>query len=265
MILALIPVMDTTTYNSRLRYLDADDIADAGVSFNDLDVRGQDGGKLGDLDGFIVDSMSGRVFYTVVDSGGWFTSRRFLLPVGHAQLDRDRRALTVDVTKDAIRRYPEFDADRFRAFTEDEMRAFEQRMSIACCPDDTRSVDAAIQYDTLRHYSQPGWWNRAYYRPDRARELGQSASRELNVRPRDGEAGRETDRARENSDRELVTARDRSTDAGDVSPHDAGRAQPGDVLGIETAGERSHLGDDSKDENKRRRDAERAAEKLERE
>ena len=44
--------------------------------------------------------------------------------------------------------------------------------------------------------------------------------------------------------------------AGDVSPHFGGRAQPGDVLGFETGGETTSLGDTSEDENKRRRDAE---------
>lgn len=138
--------MDTNFHTSRLRYLHADDIDDSAIDFDGLDVRGPDGNKLGDLDGFVLDQTSGRVYYAVVDSGGWFSSRRFLLPIGHAQLDRDRPALTVDVTKDAIHRYPEFDADRFRQFSEPEMRAFEQRMAVACCPDDSRSVDAAIQY-----------------------------------------------------------------------------------------------------------------------
>ena len=44
-------------------------------------------------------------------------------------------------------------------------------------------------------------------------------------------------------------------DAEDVSPHYAGRAQPGDVLGIETGGETTEIGDTAEDENKRRRDA----------
>ena len=44
--------------------------------------------------------------------------------------------------------------------------------------------------------------------------------------------------------------------AGDVSPHFVGRAQPGDVLGFETGGETTSLGDTSEDENKRRDDAE---------
>jgi hypothetical protein len=56
-----------------------------------------------------------------------------------------------------------------------------------------------------------------------------------------------------------VTAR-----AGDTSPHDGGRAQPGDVIGVETGGEQTHIGDTSDDENRHRRDAEKAAAKSRR-
>jgi hypothetical protein len=40
------------------------------------------------------------------------------------------------------------------------------------------------------------------------------------------------------------------------SPHFAGRAQPGDVIGVETRGEQTHVGETTEDENNRRRDAE---------
>jgi uncharacterized protein YjbJ (UPF0337 family) len=40
------------------------------------------------------------------------------------------------------------------------------------------------------------------------------------------------------------------------SPHFGGRAQPGDVIGMETGGEQTHVGETTEDENKRRRDAE---------
>ena len=40
-----------------------------------------------------------------------------------------------------------------------------------------------------------------------------------------------------------------------------GRAQPGDVIGIETDGETTELGDTRKDEDDRREDAEKAARK----
>ena len=46
-----------------------------------------------------------------------------------------------------------------------------------------------------------------------------------------------------------------SRGAGD-GPHFGGRAQPGDVLGFETGGETTSLGDTSEDENKRRHEIE---------
>ena len=54
-----------------------------------------------------------RVDHIVVDSGGWFTSGRLLLPVGHAAVAPDRKSLRTDVTRDALLRLPEFEADRF--------------------------------------------------------------------------------------------------------------------------------------------------------
>ena len=45
---------------------------------------------------------------------------------------------------------------------------------------------------------------------------------------------------------------------------DDDRAQPGDVLGIETDGEQTHLGDTREDEDERREDAEEDARKKKR-
>lgn len=241
--------MEHRTYASRLRYLDAGDVDDSTVAFDGLGVRGHDDAKLGSIDGFIVDSSTGRVYHIVVDSGGWFTSRRFLLPVGHATLDRDAGALRVDVSQDTLREYPEFHEDRFREFSDEDLDAFEQRMAQACCPDERLEPIAAdrSRYDALRHYSQPAWWGGRYSAERlRALEIGPYRTR----------------RAREAYDRELVTARDRSMppvpgeERGEPSPHFEGRAQPGDVLGLETGGERTYIGDTAEDENKRRRDAE---------
>lgn len=244
--------MEHATYASRLRYLDADDVDDSTVDFDGLDVRGHDDAKLGDIDGFIVDPSTGRVYHIVVDSGGWFTSRRFLLPVGHATLDREARALRLDVSQDALRRYPEFHEDRFREFSDEDLRAFEQRTLAACCPDDPLE-DVSVgtwRYDAHRHYSQPAWWGGSY-----------AAER---LRPVETGAYRTTP-ARELHDRELVTARDRderpvrsvgAEGRGEPSPHFEGRAQPGDVLGLETGGERTYIGDTAENENKRRREAE---------
>src|SRR5262245_62875518 len=104
--------MAQTTFASRLRYLDAGDVDDSVVNFDGLDVRGHDNEKLGDIDGFIVDVTSGRVLYAVIDASGWFTTRRFLVPIGHAPtIDRADRALRVDVPRAALERYPRFEED----------------------------------------------------------------------------------------------------------------------------------------------------------
>jgi hypothetical protein len=240
--------MENSKYASRLRYLDADDVRHDVVDYDGLDVLGPGGAKIGDLDGFIVDPDARRLYHLVVDSGGWFSSRRFLLPVGHARLDTGRRALLVDVTQETLGRYPEFDRDRFRDFSDDELRAFEQRTALACCPDEPLDVSVETWgYETRRHYTQPDWW-----RYNVAREQVRTAEA-----PENRSAGPSSG---DRYQREYVTARE---DEREYSPHLDGRAQPGDVLGIETGGETTGIGDTAEDENKRRRAAERTVGKDE--
>jgi hypothetical protein len=259
------------TFASRLRYLDADDLDDSDLDFDGLQVRSADDDKLGEVDGFLVDSGSGRVLYAVVDSGGWFTSRRFLMPIGHMTLDRDRSALRVDVSRDTLRQYPEFDERTFSNLSDDDLRAYEHRMGAICCPDDLAADRTAWRHDTARHYQSPTWWAANAYTASRLRTIEPSS-----FRSRQTTSAGETPatavppdiRSRERFDREHVTAHGdevsgrRSTD--DVSPHFAGRAQPGDVLGLETGGETTGLGDTADDEDKRRRDAERRDAELDR-
>ena len=244
--------MEYTTYASRLRYLDASEVDNAVVDYDGLAVRGPGSGKLGQVDGFIVDAQAGRLYYVVVDSGGWFRSRRFLLPVGHAVLDADRTALHVDVARDALTKYPEFDEDRFRQFSDEDLRIFEGRMVEACCPAES-SADASDQsaYDSRRHYVQPSWWNSTV--PMKARHGASEPSSCVATAPPPAP-----------NDRDVLTARESSGPVtgvmfDDASPHYAGRAQPGDVIGIETEGERTYVGDTAEDENRRRRAALKAA------
>lgn len=165
--------MENTTYAARLRYLDAEDIDAAVVDYDGLKVVGRDGHRLGNVDGFIIDAEARRVNYVVVDSGGWFASRRLLLPIGHATLGDDRKSLQVDVSRDALRRFPEFDEDAFRAFSDDELRAFERNTVIACCPDEPLENVSVPSwgYDARRHYSQPEWWRSAAYVPERLQRI----------------------------------------------------------------------------------------------
>ena len=164
--------MADSRYASRLRYLDAADVDDAVVSFDGLDVVGSDGERIGGIDGFVVDADARRVNHIVVDSGGWFTSRRLLLPIGHAGA-LDRKSLRTDVTRDALRWLPEFDAGRFSEFTDEELHAFERHTVIACCPDQPLEEVSTPNwgYESWRHYRQPEWWRMKHYAPERLRSI----------------------------------------------------------------------------------------------
>jgi hypothetical protein len=254
--------MENSTRTTGLRYLDADDVEDAVVDFDGLDVYGSDGRKVGDVDGFIVDAGANRVKYVVVDSGGWFTSRRLLLPIGHAALGPDRKSLQVDMTQKALERLPPFRHEEFGRLRNEELFAFERDTTVACCPDEPLEdvSTAAASPRTGRHFEPPEWWRSARYAPERLRSIDNDAfaSRTKGTSP---ESTPTYAGMRDEHTRDLVKAHDNTyaTRAGDVSPHLEGRAQPGDVLGIETGGETTAIGDTDEDENKRRQSAERAA------
>ena len=171
--------MENHAYASRFRYLDADDVDDAVVDYDGLDVLGSDDRKVGEIDGFIVDLMSRRVNYIVIDSGGWFTSRRLLLPIGHATVASDRQSLRVDVTRDTLKLMPEYHEERFRSFTDDELRAFERNTVIACCPEEPLEEISVTSwgYDSRRHYTQPDWWLNLRYAPERLQPLNSDYQR----------------------------------------------------------------------------------------
>jgi hypothetical protein len=251
--------VEQTNYAARLRYLDADAVDDAVVNYDGLDVQGPDGEKLGDLDGFIVDADAGRVYYVVINTAGWFRTKQLLVPIGHATLEADRKALRVDVRKDALSRYPEFDDRQFREFTDEDLRQFEGRTVEACCPDEPTATESWA-YESRRHYAQPDWWKsdshpRERLRPIEARPARTATAASAVASPVANPASAARDQVVAREDDRLP----RRTDPGDVSPHFGGRAQPGDVLGIETGGEITRIGDTPEDEDKRRRDAERAA------
>lgn len=251
-------------YVSRLRYVDADDVGNSPVDFGSLDVRDRDGLRLGQLDGFIIDADRARVLYTVVDSGGWFTSRRFLVPIGHAAISNDRSALALDLPKETVRNFPEFHEDRFRAFTDEDLRQFERHTVTVCCPDEPagRLEAERTDYEAGRHYQAPAWWTSAGVAGDRLRPIETRPYRG----PRADVSG-DAVRTQDTFDRDLVRARADQPDdrprerrtPDDTSPHLDGRAQPGDVLGVETGGERTYLGETGEDEDERRRAAERSA------
>ena len=240
-----------------LRYVDAKDLDDKATKLKGLEVDSVKNEKLGKLEGFIIDVTTGRPYHVVVGSGGWFKHKHFLLPIGHVALSPAQDRLVADLTKDRVERFPGFDKDEFTKLSEDDLKSLEAPMAAACCPDEVVAVEVGA-WDTT-HYAYPTWWDSGYYRPDRAEtsmrdmaganQLGSGATSSAAA------AGRLREESREG---ERVIARARDDEA---SIDNGVRAQPGDVLGLDTDGERTYIGDTSEDEDKRRRDAEKAASK----
>jgi hypothetical protein len=75
----------------------------------------------------------------------------------------------------------------------------------------------------------------------------------------DEKAAAEARRVAELNRREREEGRTAGSDSSDVSPHQGRRAQPGDILGIETGGETTGIGDTAEDEDERRRDTNKKA------
>ena len=232
-----------------LRYVDAKTLDDKATKLRGLEVVSNGNEDLGKVEGFIIDINTGRPYHVVVGTGGLFRHRHFLLPVGHVTLAADNDRLVADIGKDRVERIPGFDKDEFKKLSEEDLNKLEAPTVAACCPDD---VMVGVATWESAHYAYPTWWQADYYRPDRADRaaMNVAGAGELN---RSAIPSASTQGTHERA-RERVMASERP---GDTSSHFDGRAQPGDVLVVETGGERTYFGDTSENENKRRRDAKR--------
>jgi PRC-barrel domain len=247
-----------------LRYVDAGDLDDETIEFDGLKVRNAQMETLGHVDGFIVDSSTARPYYVVVDSGGWFKSKHYLLPVGHAQMDGDNDALVVNLSKDRIERFPGFDKDKFEKMNEDELRRFN---------DDTCNATSAtvVTYSAAEpfesqwsrpQYATPSWW-RAEWAQQRSNSAfaADADYPPSKVAPAVGSSARTYQAQQSAGQMKNAGDQDFAARQNDPSPFFDGRAQPGDVIGLDTGGERTYVGDTAEDENKRRRAAEEAVKK----
>ena len=239
-----------------LRYVDASTLDDDTVDFNGLNVESPTGEHLGDIEGFIVDSNSSRPYYVVVDTGGWFKSKHLLLPVGHTRFDADEDVLVTELSRESVDRFPGFDKDNFEKLSEGDWKRFNNETCQACAITGVSVEYAANEPHSSAwdraDYNYPDWWQANPTLPTRmgksALTAGTAYTAEASSATADRPSGRTGERATEATGSREV----------EPSPHFAGRAQPGDVLGVETGGERTHVGDTTEDENKRRQAAEAA-------
>jgi ferritin-like metal-binding protein YciE len=119
---------ETPTPTRRLQLVPAIAASTGHGAHERLPVRSDADDELGTFDGLIIDTASQEPRYAVIDSGGLFIHRRYLLPFGDVGFDADRRMLEVRVHKDIASRYPPFDPDEFQKMSDVELRRYEARL-----------------------------------------------------------------------------------------------------------------------------------------
>jgi ferritin-like metal-binding protein YciE len=103
--------IDSGRPRTRLQYIPAADLRE--FPCRDYRIRNARDEQLGSLDGLVLDRRTRRPIYVVVDSGGWFVGRKFLVPVGLLQADERARTLKTELDREAIKRYPPFNPNGF--------------------------------------------------------------------------------------------------------------------------------------------------------
>jgi hypothetical protein len=73
-------------------------------------VYGRNDKGLGKIDDVIFDHTSGKVTYVVIDTGGWLTTKKFLVPANQVSDSAQHSGdFVVDLTKEQIERFPAYD------------------------------------------------------------------------------------------------------------------------------------------------------------
>jgi len=186
---------------STLRYVRADER-------RSLSVRHRGSDDLGRFDGVLVDGVN-RPRYIVVDGGGLFAHRRYLLPIEDVRYDESVPVLRVDVAKDIAERYPSFEPDAFQAMSDADRRALAagllQRFPRGAGPGDV-DTDAANGDEPPEWLLTAAWITVPPQRADRLAEPVRSFANEFDPKPTSLGDTMHDDRDRDR-DRERMVAR----------------------------------------------------------
>ena len=106
--------------NSNLRYLAASRVDTPVGDLHGAIVLSPSDEQLGKLNGIVVDPQERRLCYFVVESARW-RDRQHLIPAGFARVERDRKALYVDVESDRVLECEEFRSDRLPTFSDEDL------------------------------------------------------------------------------------------------------------------------------------------------
>lgn len=118
----------------------ADDIRGA-------DVYGANGEKLGEIDDVIFDSLSGELKYVVIDTGGWLTSHRFIVPALQLTIrEEGDEDYHINLTREQIERFPEYDEkalasdDQWTSYERNYQKSIDTEGDVMHVKDSTRMI-----------------------------------------------------------------------------------------------------------------------------
>jgi len=133
-----------------LKYVGARALNGYAARLDKAEVLGSDGGKLGVVDGFIVDVRESRPRYVVVEAG-WFIHKHFLLPIGHVTVSQDGSSISADIDKNRVENFPGFNKGEFEKLSGDDFDDLDRMMA---------TVTAGVAVTELdSHYRLPSGWD----------------------------------------------------------------------------------------------------------
>ncbi|SRR5579862_4679412 len=84
-------------------------VSEAGEDIRGSHLYGMSGEKLGKIDDVIFDHVTADIRYVVVDTGGWLTSKRFIVPAERLQASSTHEDdFKVDLTKQQVESFPPY-------------------------------------------------------------------------------------------------------------------------------------------------------------
>jgi sporulation protein YlmC with PRC-barrel domain len=88
------------------------DVKEAADDIRGSNVYGFNDEKLGEIDDVIFDQDSGEIVYLVVDTGGWLSSKKFLVPPREVRPSvQHRDDYLVELSKEQIESFPPYDGE----------------------------------------------------------------------------------------------------------------------------------------------------------
>lgn len=102
------------------------DTKEAASDIRGAKVYGPKDQKLGEVDDVIFDESTGAIVYMVVDTGGWLSSRRFIVPPDAVRPSlQHENDFLVDLTKEQIESFPAYDGQTLTS--EEQWADYERR------------------------------------------------------------------------------------------------------------------------------------------